>query len=238
MKWSYNLEVRYIMPHKSYVTLLSTDSYLEGVLALANSLRQTKTNYPILCLVTPNVSLESISALKNVDLIVQEVPLIPHPNGNNTYKKLHYTKLNVFGLEAYDKFVYLDCDIIVLQNIDDLFEKKHMTACRAGTQDNWKHFNSGLMVIEPSILEFRDMKAKMDVFGGNDAGEQAFLQSYFKEWLVHPEFQLPSTYNTLVGDAPTGLEGIKVLHYVGEHKPWTHFDPKNHTHQVWKTFAP
>ena len=223
---------------KSYVTLLSTDSYLDGVLALVSSLRKTKTTYPILCLVTPNVSPESIQRMKEANIAVQETQLIPHPSGSNTYKKLNYTKINIFGLEAYDRLVYLDSDTVVLQNIDDLFSMPHMTACRAGTRDNWKHFNSGVMVIEPSILQFRDMRSKMNLFkGSSDSGEQAFLHDYFPEWVTRPELQLPSAYNTLVGDASADLSGVKVLHYVGEHKPWTHFDPRNPMHVVWKSFS-
>lgn len=218
---------------KSYITLLSTDSYLDGVLALVNSLRKTNPVYPILCLITPNVSFASILKLKDAQITLQPAELILH-SGLTTYKRLNFTKLTVFGLEAYEKLVYLDCDMVILENIDELFDKPHMTACKAGNVDNWKHFNSGLVVIEPSMVQFKDMISKMDNHIG--VSEQSFLQSYFTDWVSRPELHLPSAFNTLVGDAPLDLTGIKVLHYVGEHKPWTHFDDANHTHHVWKTY--
>lgn len=199
------------------------------------SLRQTQTKYPVLCLVTPDVSLETLQKLKDAGITVQEVALIPHPYDCTTYKKLNYTKLHVFGLEIFQKIVYVDADMIILQNIDELFDKPHMTACRAGNNENWKHFNSGLMVIEPSLLLFRDMISKVGL-SDKPMEEQSFLHSYFPEWISRPEVQLPSEYNTLVGDAPHNLETIKILHYVGERKPWTHFDPNNHTHQFWSMF--
>ena len=125
---------------KSFVTVLSTDGYLDGVLAMVVSLRRTNTTYPILCLVTPGISLTTVQILQEHGIPVHEVPLICSPFSSTSYKNVNYTKLNVYGLEVYEKLVYIDADMVVLQNIDELFEKPHMAACRAGKNINWKHF--------------------------------------------------------------------------------------------------
>ena len=39
----------------AYVTLLSTESYLEAVLVLNQSLRNVNSEYPLVCMVTDNL---------------------------------------------------------------------------------------------------------------------------------------------------------------------------------------
>jgi len=39
-----------------------------------------------------------------------------------------YAKLHVFGLSSFDRIVYLDADVIVLQNIDSLFLQPALSA--------------------------------------------------------------------------------------------------------------
>lgn len=48
--------------------------------------------------------------------------------------------------------MYLDSDILVVKNIDDLFERDELSA---GPEDLWPDFfNSGVLVIEPSLKTF------------------------------------------------------------------------------------
>jgi len=65
-----------------------------------------------------------------------------------------WTKFKIFDLIEYDKIVFLDADIMVLKNLDHLFELPHMTAALDGEYFNlwegWPHFNSGCLVIEPN----------------------------------------------------------------------------------------
>ena len=63
-----------------------------------------------------------------------------------------FSKLNIWTLTSYSKIVYLDSDILVLKNIDDLFEREELSA---GSEDLWPDvFNSGVLVIEPSQTTF------------------------------------------------------------------------------------
>ncbi|MGB3800551.1 MAG: hypothetical protein WA952_12125 [Lewinella sp.] len=49
----------------TYVTLLSSDSYLEGTLVLARSLALTNPAYPLLVMVSPSVSVTVRQRLKD-----------------------------------------------------------------------------------------------------------------------------------------------------------------------------
>ena len=60
-----------------------------------------------------------------------------------------FTKINCWLLEQYSKCVFLDADILVLQNIDDLFEREEFSAAAdAGWPDC---FNSGVFVLSLKI---------------------------------------------------------------------------------------
>ena len=71
------------------------------------------------------------------------------PHWNNTFDKF-----NVFSLTDYNKVVYLDSDVYVSENIDELFQKPNMSAVAAGkgfpSNKYWDELNSGVMVIEPN----------------------------------------------------------------------------------------
>ena len=68
-----------------------------------------------------------------------------------------FTKINCWQLEKYSKCVFLDADIVVLQNIDDLFDREELSAAPdAGWPDC---FNSGVFVYKPSKETFRKLVA-------------------------------------------------------------------------------
>ncbi len=144
----------------AYATILSTDSYLPGVLALFESIRRTNTKISdFVVIINQGIKNETIKKLKASNIIVKIMPKIEatqeiksinksSPNWNYTFDKF-----NIFNLTEYDKVVYLDSDIYVDSNIDELFEKPNMSAVIAGksypSNENWKELNSGVMVIEP-----------------------------------------------------------------------------------------
>ena len=48
------------------------------------------------------------------------------------------------------------------------------------------------MVIEPSLLQLRDMMSKVGTMGGD--GDQSFLQAYFTGWLSNTALHLDGAY--------------------------------------------
>ena len=47
-----------------------------------------------------------------------------------TFKSLRFTKLKSLSLEAYDKVIMLDTDILFRHCADDVFQKRAPAACR------------------------------------------------------------------------------------------------------------
>ena len=144
----------------AYTTILSTDSYLPGVLALFDSIKKTNTKITdFVVIVNQEIKKETIKRLQENGIIVKYMPKIEatqeiqsknklFPHWNNTFDKF-----NIFELTDYDKVVYLDSDIYVAENIDELFDKTNMSGVVAGKSfpgnKYWKELNSGVMVVEP-----------------------------------------------------------------------------------------
>jgi glycogenin len=222
----------------SYITVLSTDSYVEGVIVLHRSLIRSQARYPFLVLTTPNLADSTYQQLQQSGIPYQPIPPIELDTALPTHQarwQATYSKLQIFNQIQFDKLVYLDADMLVYQNLDDLFRQPHMAAVNAGGMlpeyASWKEFNSGLMVIEPSSTLYTDMLAKLPELYLPAGGDQDFLNAYYPNWPGQPEKHLDHAYNIfhehvdryhhlhgyqLKGDR----KAIKVIHYVGERKPW------------------
>ena len=150
------------MNNYSYITVLSTEKYLKGALALAESLKQVKAKYPFTILITCDISKEDEDKIKSHDMQIikksniklPETIKIKNDKGNFSHWTNTFDKLLLFELTEFEKLVYLDSDMYVRQNIDELFEKKHLSATidrRYGpsVSKEWTKLTSGLMVIEP-----------------------------------------------------------------------------------------
>lgn len=225
----------------SFISVLTTDDYLEGILVLNYSLAKTNPKYPFVLLITPNLSKEVIESLAKHNINCIMIQNIDNPTKivDKQLYRWHFTypKLNIFGLKQFDKLVYLDADMLILNNIDELFEKPHMSAVNSGGMlprlSVWNKLNSGLMVVEPSTELFDDMLSKVGkIEGVAAAGDQDFLNAYYFNWASQKELHLDHgynifhihlhEYNQLFGYDfnVSAQKPIKIIHYIGKTKPW------------------
>lgn len=107
------------------------DRYVPGVLTSAYSIKLTNTIADLVVMVTPDVSKESIMKLSTflkvvyVDYIKFEKKF-NYADTNDKYAKWidsSYTKWRCLDLN-YDKILMLDADVLVVKNIDNVFEVK------------------------------------------------------------------------------------------------------------------
>ena len=233
----------------AYVTLLTNDGYFPGAIILKESLKSVKTKYPLLCMVTPNVSLETTQKLEKAGIKPVHIDLIEFPEIiAQLNSEVHYevfntwryclSKLNCFTFTQYDKLIFLDADLLILKNLDHCFEMPHMTAAFDGEYRNlwprWPHFNSGFMVIEPSIDEFNKILDFINNLNPYDVydfrgdhyvlADQELLNLYYSNWKNEPEKHLNKYYNVfaphLVSLCDADLvDNAYFIHFVGT-KPW------------------
>ncbi|KAH9689125.1 putative UDP-glucuronate:xylan alpha-glucuronosyltransferase 4 [Citrus sinensis] len=203
---------------EAYVTVLhSSEAYVCGAIALAQSIIQKNSTRDLVLLHDKSISGKSLRGLRAAGWKTKWISCIRSPFAKkDSYNEWNYSKLRVWQLIEYDKIIFIDSDLLVLKNIDEFFFYPEFSA--AGT--NKVLFNSGVMVIEPSLCKFEDLTLKSFKVSSYNGGDQGFLNEVFTWW-----HRLPKRINHLkvfskqddkehqVGD------GLYAIHYLGL-KPW------------------
>ena len=179
-----NDEGQLVNPTKdAYVTMLYTihgDMYVDGfeigVRVLGQSLRESKTAHDYIVMCTDDVPEKVKNVLKEDGWIVKPLEKLTKTDrfNENVYK------LNIWKMTEYRRIVFIDADAIVTQNIDEMFKCGKMCA----TFRHSDKFNSGVMVIKPSIEELNEITKIMENLTGTwyhkTFGDQIVLNNYFK----------------------------------------------------------
>lgn len=232
------------MENYSYVSLLTDDSYAYGVTLLVESMSKVKTKYPLHVLITEDVSTAVIEMLRQLKVtyeLINKIPISEELNTHNfaidkrkaTIWQYSWTKFQIFNLTQFNKIVFLDADIMILKNIDHLFEKPHMTAALDGEYFNlWPtmpHFNSGCLVIEPNQELYNDIlnfakNIKISDLPDTIIADQDILNFYYSDWYSKPELHLDKWYNIfgpyiLAEQDQEVKENCYFIHFIGR-KPW------------------
>ena len=114
----------------AYTTLITRASYLAGVILLAHTLRKHGSIYPLIVLYTPSLDGPALSALRaeasksNLILKECELLLVPGTTKVNLIAERFrdtWTKLRVFQLFDYEMVCYLDADMMIFRNMDQVF---------------------------------------------------------------------------------------------------------------------
>jgi len=232
----------------SYVTLVTNPDYVLGARALARSLSMCRAQWPLTVLAVRDLpGLDELEALGCQVLRVEPLPLsedfrarhsrmsqharAPFTKGNKPifHDPLdNFVKLRLWELEEYEKVLFLDADILVIQNIDRLFMFPEFVAAPNLYESlvDFHRMNSGVFVAKPSRQTFESMLEALEqpnFFWRRT--DQTFLQSFFPDW-----HGLPYIFNTLQYvwfNLPQlwKWEHIRVIHYQYE-KPWQEDHPK------------
>ncbi|CAI5488003.1 unnamed protein product [Closterium sp. Naga37s-1] len=235
----------------AYATVLhSKEDYVCGAIALANSLRRSGTRADLVALVSAEIGNFSRGGLEAAGWRLIDIERIRNPFGRaGTYNQWNYSKLRLWQLTEYAKVVFVDADILVLRNMDHLFEYPELSA----RSNSRRFFNSGVMVIEPSQCTFELMMENIELIQSYNGGDQGFVNDVFYWW-----HRLPKSINTLkyinaddgpkrdtetealdsliASDPPT----IHALHFLGK-KPWRcyrDFDSTLQAHKSNEALAP
>lgn len=222
----------------SYIAALTNDKYFPGLCALAYSLKKVGAKYPLSVVVPRSMPAETKHLIAGLDLPMIEMDEVALDDALlkvNSESRWNATmfKLSIFNLTQFDKIVFLDLDMIILKNIDELFDCPHMSSVAAGQCANpgWTRLNSGLIVIEPSAEVYAGLisccvaACRERIAQGVGFGDQDVINYYYPDWGSCPEINLPEIYNGLSVflpqlDAKYGYENLKVLHFAEYRKPW------------------
>ncbi len=236
------------MNKHAYVTMATGgDAYVPGVEALGQSLLATGTKIPRVCMVTPDVSAGARAQLEAQGWFLRDVEPISAPmTGELLFARFasSFVKLRAFQLVEYDKVVFLDADTIVVQSIDELFERPFFAAAPDFFMPD--RFNSGVMVLDPSEQLFGELLGSLGKLPTYDGGDQGLLNSHWpKWWEMAPEHRLPAAYNLhhfiyefmSVHEVlkKAFLPEIKIVHFTVQ-KPWQSFTLTGGSKIWWESF--
>lgn len=216
----------------SYITALSTESYLPGVLALQVSLERAFSKYPLACLCSLNIShntkmiLEKsgIEVISLHDAISYEKTI--NTDENYSHWSYSFDKLFAWNQVQYDKLVLLDSDMMICQNIDDLFDYQDGSAVISDcfNEPHCQELNSGLVVISPSAYMFNKMIDILhnETLEKENMGDQDIIRVAYEDWASKKDLHLPIYYNCYYSDNQQihNSSFIKVIHFIGKKKPW------------------
>ncbi|KAG2076870.1 hypothetical protein BDR04DRAFT_1089137 [Suillus decipiens] len=221
--------------HFAFVTLVTSDSYLPGALAISGALKDVhqtephEVEYDTVCIVTPEtLDITTIKLLRKTYDVVIGVEVIGQsdPTGLNLLGRPDLdtvlTKLHVFRLTQYSKVIFLDADVLPLRPLSHLFHLDHEFS--AVPDVGWPDiFNSGVMVLSPGEDKFTELQELLKTNGSWDGGDQGILN----EWRGGNWNKLSFTYNTTPTAAYTYAPAyerfgsqISVVHFIGPNKPW------------------
>lgn len=220
------------MTNYVYMTSFASDEYLPGVYALYAALKHVKSRYPLVVLCSEGISEKSKRKLDSLKIehidLKEKIVVSSSINDEDGYR--HWTKtfdkLLVWKQVQYDKIILLDSDMLVCQNIDELFEAPNMSAVVADIYDepNCTELNSGLIVIKPSVLDYDGLLFLLynGSINKDNYGDQDVIRAYFSSWSQEMEKHLPIVYNQFYNrvNRIRTKEKIKVIHFVGSKKPW------------------
>lgn len=226
-----------------------------GVQALKRSLDAARCRHPLIVMITVDTLTQAALAA----LYAEGCEVIPverySPAGLDTssYKLQAYgecwCKLRMWELEEYSRLVYLDADMLVIQNLDALFHlppgfwaapdcaagrptQAERNACALLHADKCgrpSYFNAGMFVMTPSVKELARIEAALEagelIIGGY-AEQDALNCFYSNVWQP-----LPHTFNLQKGIKHHHPElwcpfDSAVIHYTDK-KPWQGRDGEN-----------
>ena len=125
---------------KAWITLLTQPEYLIGVQALHKSLQQSQSAWPLVVMVTDNIDEDDRARLQQAGCLLRAVePLAPKTELEQHYASAQFsevwTKLRAWQLTEFSRLVFLDADMLVLKNMDELFDQPlapgEIAACHA-----------------------------------------------------------------------------------------------------------
>ncbi len=167
-------------------------------------------------------------------------------DSKSSWDDIDYNLIWLWSLPDYQQIVYIDFDMLVIQDIKDLFEEYGGAAhFAAAPQPFSSHkFDTGLMLLRPDMSTFTDMMSRAQKTGVDPSWNfEDFANDFFSDWYeMDQNHRLLPLYNapyrwTHDKSWESFRSDIKVIHFNGDEKPWLILrDPNNF--QVSKYGAP
>ena len=216
----------------TFATLLCDNKLLQANSVLVYSLiNYAKTRHPVTIMVLPNVSHTARWQLKKlvaqvVDIDMLEYPFKITPARREQNKPCRYSKLQLWSMTQFKKIIYMDSDMMAVQNIDSIFDEYDEFSAVVDAYPGI--FNTGIFVLKPNMTTYKNLTSTYKEVDSYNVGDQGYLNWYFgKKWRSSTSYHLPLNYNVLIKYRDTAIwptikDNIKVVHFTAETKTMEH----------------
>lgn len=232
-----------------FVTYMSNDRDLKGVIFLAYNLKMLKSKYQLGCTVIENVSEETKDILRKNNIIIFEYNFQEILTGHGFTKEQtksiidihHIGKLLFLNLQL-ERVIYLDSDLLLLRNIDHLFETTnangfHMVQDMVMHGDGFREvsflknkFNAGVIVSNNNNGKFHLFMSELSKLIGASSKclvcDQQLFNHMFSKQMIHIQL-LDLKYNIpplIIQQSHEQniirYDDIHIIHFILQPKPW------------------
>jgi|GEM_PF-1004010 len=230
----------------AYITCITNSKYVLGAAVLNRSLINVNSKYKLYVIIPDNGDKKTITTeleKYGINYFIESAIKAPFHyqiyKSHNMLNRYHsFIKLNAARLVQFEKIILLDTDVIVLKNIDHLFNSPHYTSVIAGktAHPSWEDLCPGLLIIEPSLAFYNNLinyiptcveltKKNLGYELIGDFDLWASYDNFF--WRSRTELQLEEIYQCYSEDVDTLIKVKKIktkdlftIHFAQKPKPW------------------
>lgn len=178
------------------VTLVtgSSSPYVAGAIALGQSLIDVGSKLKRVVMVTPDVEHSARSSLSHIWDVVEVEPIACNHKVNlnpqqydlegQAYKAgikrwgATCTKFAAWKLTQFERIIFMDSDMLVVGPIDDaIYGYSNASLVAAPETFPPDTFNSGFLVLNPSLETFQELLRVNDVIGSAEGGDQGVFNN-------------------------------------------------------------
>ena len=239
--------------------------------AILSLLTNNKNSYFNIYIINIDITLEEWLLLVGLDKLKQNYFFDVKINAgelDELVTNFHFSKANYYRLfipetVPYDKALYIDADVVIKGDINELWDIVIDDVFLAAVEDvgfdrhndlemnpNSKYFNSGVMLlnlkkwrevsVKSKVIEF--VKRKPDAIHFVDqCGLNAVIDGHWKP--AHPKFNMQSIFLEIssYGAGKINMKNIEIaikspviIHYTGSSKPWHFLNTHPYKNEYWR----
>ncbi|KYR00192.1 putative glycosyltransferase [Tieghemostelium lacteum] len=252
-----------------YLTFTNNDKYIKGIKVLKQSLIESNTHIDLMVMVTKEVSSELAKDLEMMGCIINLIEMVEIPNGITIQLdrwRPAFTKFKAWELVQYEKVIWLDSDMLVMKNLDHLFNSinilehpEHIYAAVDADANSCEYkperlklINSGILVLSPNMKMFNTLLDNIVETSKiqKTVNDQDVINFTIPHWngLNYPEYGAQVTHCECQDKRLWNLESTYFIHYTAGlkdlPKPWDFhpdfFRPDNYCirqlYDLWSSF--
>lgn len=234
------------MKNYAYVTLMTHNEYMIPAMVLIDRWKQTKSIYPLYIMITSRITKENVDILSmlgyHIIYIEEYIPTnylkIFNAAGITWQSDLHgtslekggwvhsFNKFQVWRLTQFEKVCFLDLDLFILHNLDNVFDYSEFTC--AWREDN--EVCSQIFIAEPNLRLYEAICnfANNYIIPFERYGLENVLyvdEDIFRDFFKIKQY-LPQNYDYQCYDRHgwkgknTFIDWPKAIHFTSKAKPW------------------